>query len=213
VSDLQQNLLIPGGAPKLPAACNLSWPTKAWPPRIDTRAKLHALRQSDVPAGLREGPPTFASNAPNLNELAVGFPRAGFAEVFFSTKPAAVSGGLAVDESVGRLATPAVATSTFRADRDDLFGSCERYFPGPPLPRYALPGNPPGLFAYESRDGARGFAGLQVVIVGHRDRFVFTLSVDTYVYDPSAVTPPTAPLPPPADVTALLGGALARLAR
>ena len=80
VSNLQQAPGLPG-APALPAACNLSWPTAAWPPTVDPQARAHALRQSDLPPGLRESAAQLASNGPDLDQLAVGWPRAGFAEV------------------------------------------------------------------------------------------------------------------------------------
>lgn len=213
VSDLQQYLDVPSGAPGLPAACNLSWPTKAWPPRIDAEAKAHALRPSDVPAGLRQHPPTFATNAPDLDELAVGFPHTGFAEVFFSQGSGPGSGS-AVDEKVGRAITMAAATTIYRADRDELFGSCQRYFPGPPLPRYALSGasgaGPASLFAYREGNETRGASFSSIVVVGHRGRYVFDVSIGTYGYDPSP-TPTTVAPPSPTRVSAVLDAALARL--
>ena len=213
VSDLQQYLQIPGGAAKLPAACNLSWPTKAWPPRIDTEAKAHALRPSDVPAGLRQHPPTFATNAPDLDELAVGFPHTGFAEVFFS-KGSGPGPGSTVDERVGRAATTAAATTLYRADRDELFGSCQQYFPGLPLPRYPLSGgvaaDAANVFAYREANDTRGASFSSIVVVGHRGRYVFDVSIGTYGYDPST-TPTTVAPPSPTQVSAVLDAALARL--
>jgi hypothetical protein len=211
VSELQEWMMIPGGAPKLPAACNLSWPTKAWPPRIDAQAKSHALRQSDVPRGLREHPPSFATNAPDLDELAVGFPHAGFAEVSFS-QGSGLGPGSTVDERVGRMSTPAAATAVYRADRDALFGSCQQYFPGPPLPRYQLAGDPTDLFAYSTGNETRGAAFSSIAIVGHRGRFVFDLSIGTYGYDPSP-TPTTVAPPTSAPISTVLHSALARLGR
>lgn len=211
VSDLQQFMEIPGGAPRLPAACNLSWPTKAWPPRIDARAKSHALRQSDVPRVLREHPPTFATNAPDLDELAVGFPRAGFAEVLFS-EGSGLGPGSTVDERVGRVSTPAAATAIYRADRDALFGSCQQYFPGPSSPRYPLAGSPADLFAYSTGNETRGASFSSIVIIGHRGRYVFDLSVGTYGYDPTP-TPTTVAPPASPQITAVLHATLARLGR
>ena len=129
VSDLQEWLMIPGGAPRLPPTCNLSWPTKAWPPRIDAQAEARALRPSDLPGGLHEHKTAFATNAPDLDELAVGFPHAGFAEVSFS-EGFGPGPGSTVEERVGRMATMAAATATYRADRDALFGSCQQYSRG-----------------------------------------------------------------------------------
>jgi hypothetical protein len=201
--------MIPGGSPKLPAACNRTWPTKAWPPRIDARAKAHALRGSDVPAGMQQHRPSFASNAPNLDELAVGFPRTGFAEVSFSDGRS-LGTGSSLEEVVGRASSSESATSTYRADRDALFGSCEQYFPGPPLPRYTLAGNAAGIFAYPTSNDTRGASFASVTIVGHRGRFVFDLSVSTHGYDPSVTATTVAP-PAPTEVTAVLDAALARL--
>ncbi len=208
VTDLREWMMVPGAA-EIPAACNRSWPTRAWPPRIDAEARAHALRPSDVPRGLREYPPVFATNAPDLDELAVGFPHAGFAEVSFS----AGSGSgprSTVEERVGRVSTPAGATTIYRADRDALFGSCQRYFPGPPSPRHPLAGEPPNLFAYSTGNETRGASFSSVVIIGHRGRFVFDLSVATYGYDPST-TPTTVAPPTTAQVTTVLDAAVARL--
>jgi hypothetical protein len=209
VSDLQEWLMIPGGAPKLPTACNLSWPTKAWPPRVDAQAKAHALRQSDMPKGLREHPPTFATNAPDLDELAVGFPHAGFAEVSFS-EGSGLGPGSTVDERVGRVPTAAAATKIYNADRTALFGRCQQYFLGPPPPRYRLVGNPTNLFAYSTGNETRGASFSSIVIIGHRGRFVFDLSIGTYGYDPSP-TPTTLAPPTSAQITTVVHTALARL--
>jgi hypothetical protein len=209
VTTLGQELLVPGGAPKLPAACNRSWTTKAWPPHVDAGVTTHALRASDLPAGLHEHPPSFATNTPNLNELAVGWPHAAFTEVFFS-EGSGTGPGSTVDEIVGRAASADAATSSYRADRDELFGSCQQYYPGPPLPRYALAHNVPDLFAYETVDDTRGFSTAVVTVVGHRGRFVFDLSVGTYGYS-TEVSAPTVAAPAPPQVNTVLDAALARL--
>ena len=211
VSDLQEWMGIPSNAPKPPAPCNPSWPTKAWPPRIDAEAKAHALRASDVPRGMRQHPPTFATNAPDLDELAVGFPHVGYAEVYFS-ESSGPEAGSTVEERVGRASTPSAATAVYRGDRDALFGSCQQYFPGPPLPRVALAGDPTNLFAYQEGNDTRGASNSEIVIIGHRGRYVFDLSVGTYGYDPSPTATTVAP-PTPAQITTVLDAALARLGR
>jgi hypothetical protein len=210
VTTLQQELLVPGGAPKLPAACNRSWTTKAWPPHVDTGLETHALRASDLPAGLHEHPPSFATNTPDLNELAVGWPHAHFAEYFFS-EGVGTGPGSTVTEILGSAASAALATSTYRADRDELFGACQQYYPGPPLPRFTLaPDAPPDVFAYETVTETRGFSTAIVTVVGHRGRVVFDLSVGTYGYSTEVTAPPVAP-PAPAEIGTVLDAALARL--
>jgi hypothetical protein len=207
--NLQDELQIPGGAPKLPAACNRSWTTKAWPPHVDAGLKTHALRASDLPAGLHVHPPGFATNTPNLNELAVGWPHADFDEFFFS-EGSGTGPGSTVTEILGRAASAAAATSTYRADRDELFGSCQQYYPGPPLPRYTLAENARDAFAYETVNETRGFSTAIVTVVGHRGRFVFDLSVGTYGYSTEVTAPPVA-APAPAEISTVLEVALARL--
>lgn len=210
VSNLRQ---APGnpGSPPLPAACNLSWPAGAWPPKVDPQALAHALHGSDLPKGLRESPAQLASNGPNLDQLAVGWPQAGFAEI--SAFPAVrTAKQLSVDEIVGRSPTSAQATATYLRARDVIFGSCVRDWPGGEgQPRYRIPWARARLFAFEESDqNDHGISTAAVVIFGHRGHFDFELRVGTFVY--AAGAPETAPVPTRAQLAAVLTPALHRLA-
>jgi hypothetical protein len=210
VSNLGQAPGIPG-APPLPAACNLSWPAGDWPPKADPQALAHALHQSDLPNTLRESPAQLATNGPNLDQLAVGWPQAGFAEV--SAFPAErTTKQSSVDEIVGRSPTPAQATATYLRARNVIFGSCVRHWPGGEgQPRFPIPWAGSGLFAFEQSDqNDHGISTAAVVIVGHRGRFDFELRVGTFVY--AAGAPETAPVPTRAQLAAVLTPALRRLA-
>jgi hypothetical protein len=210
VSDLQQ---FPGnpGAPPLPAACNLSWPTKAWPPKVDAQAGDRVLRPSDLPAGMRESPAPLATT-PNLDELAMGWPQGELAEVASSTSPSVSTGaGSTIDEIVGRARGAAQATATYRKARDLIFGSCVRYWPGNEgRPRYPVPWAGSSVFAFEESDQEdHGFSRASVVLLGHRGRFDFELDVGNFVDSPD--DPTDAPIPTRAQLAAALTPALARL--
>lgn len=205
------NLQQAPGAPALPAACNLSWPTAAWPPTVDPQARAHALRPSDLPPGLRESAAQLASNGPDLDQLAVGWPRAGFAEV--AAYPATRSEKqTSLDEIVGRSQSTAQATATYLRARDVIFGSCARDWPGGEgRPRYAIAWAGPGVFAFTQSDqDDHGISSAAVVILGHRGRFDFELRVGDLVYAPGA--PRDAPVPTRAQLAAVLTPALRRLA-
>jgi hypothetical protein len=210
VSNLQQAPGLPGARP-LPAACNLSWPAAAWPPTVDAQAQAHALRQSDLPSGLRESAAQLASNGPNLDQLAVGWPRDGFAEVsaFPATRSEQQS---SVDEIVGHAPTTAQASATYLRARNVIFGSCAKDWPGGEgRPRDAIPWAGPGVFAFtESDQNDHGISSAAVVILGHRGRFDFELRVGNLVYAPGA--PHNAPVPTRAQLAAVLTPTLRRLA-
>jgi hypothetical protein len=189
----------------------VSWPANAWPPEVDAQARAHALQPSDLPRGLRESLTQLASNSPDLDQLAVGWPQAGLADVsaFPATRAATQS---SVDEIVGRARTPAQANATYLRARNVLFGSCVREWPGGEgRPRYPMPWAGPGVFAFEQSDqNDHGVSTAAVVIVGHRGRFDFELRVGTFVY--AAGAPHDAPLPTRAQLAAVLTPALRRLA-
>jgi hypothetical protein len=177
VSNLQQAPGVPG-APPLPPVCNLSWPTAAWPPSTDAQAKAHSLRLSDLSTGMREAPPFFASNSPNLDQLAVGWPHAGIAELDTSSAPRAGRES-SIDEIVGRAQTPAQATATYRRARDVIFGSCAKDWPGHQgQVRYPIPWAGAGVFAFETSDQQdHGVGSVSVMIIGHQGPFDFALQV------------------------------------
>jgi hypothetical protein len=209
VSNLQQAPGLPG-APPLPAACNLSWPTSAWPPRTDAEAEAHALRQSDLPAGLRVAPPFFASNGPNLDQLAVGWPQAGIAELDTSS-PSRAGSESSIDEIVGRAQTPAQATATYRRARDVIFGSCAKAWPGHEgQMHYPIPWAGAGAFAFEQSDQQdHGVGSVSVTLFGHQGRFDFVLQVGDLTYTPN---PSQRAAPPPrAELVGILRSARARL--
>jgi hypothetical protein len=210
VSNLQEAPGVPGAAP-LPPACNLSWPTAAWPPSTDAQAKAHALRQSDLPAGMRQAPPFFASNSPNLDQLAVGWPQAGIAELDTSST-ARAGNESSMDEIVGRAQTPAQATATYLRARDVIFGSCAKDWPGHDGQlRYPIHWAGAGVFAFEMSDQQdHGVGSVSIMIIGHQGRFVFALQVSDLTYTPN---PSQRAIPPArAELAALLRTARARLA-
>jgi hypothetical protein len=208
-SNLQQAPRAPG-APPLPAACNLAWPTSAWPPVTDSQAEAHTLRPSDLPSGLRESPAQLASNGPDLDQLAMGWPQAGFAEI--SAYPAQrTSPEMSVDEIVGRAATVGQAAAAYLRARNVIFGSCVRHWPGREgQPRYPMAWAGSGLFAFEMSDQQdHGTSSAAVVIVGHRGRFDFELRVGTFAYTPLPTQ--KAAVPTRAKLAVVLDRALARL--
>ena len=66
------------------------------------------------------------------------------------------------------------------------------------------------MFAFSTGNETRGASFSSIVIIGHRGRFVFDLSVGTYGYDPSP-TPTTVAPPTSVQITTVLHAALARL--
>jgi hypothetical protein len=207
VTTLQEELGIGPSVPKLPPKCNVSWPTKSWPPKSDAAARAHMLHVSDLPPGLSEHPAALASNTPNLDQLAVGFPQAAFAEVTYSTR---ATSGFSVDEMIGRLPTHAAAVRTYRRADDVIFGSCQRYWgvESPAQARDALPGEHRDVFAYRSLSGSSYNSNASIVVLGCRGPFVFDLSVANYIVYPATGV---AAFPTNTEASAVLARALTRL--
>jgi hypothetical protein len=159
---------------------------------------------------MREAPPFFASNSPNLDQLAVGWPHAGIAEL--DTSSAARAGNeSSIDEIVGRAQTPAQATATYSRARDVIFGSCAKDWPGHDGQlRYPIPWAGAGAFAFEMSDQQdHGVSSVSIMIIGHQGSFVFALQVGDLTYTPNPsqrATPPTR-----AELAGLLRTARARL--
>lgn len=204
---IQEELGLGSSVPQLPPMCNFSWPTTAWPPKVDAVAKAHMLRGTDVPRGLAEHAAALASNTPNLDQLAVGFPRAAFAEMTYATR---ATSGESIDEMIGRLPTQAAAVTTYRHARDVVFGSCQRYWgdESPDQANYALANQGPDVFAYRLLSGSSYNSTADVVVLGHRGRFVFDLSVGNFIEYPATGV---AAYPTNAAVDAVLHAALTRL--
>jgi hypothetical protein len=162
---------------------------------------------------MSEYPTQLASNGPNLDQLAMGWPDAGFAEISATPTRRSV-GGLTVDEMVGRAPTPAQATATFRRAKDVIFGSCDTHWPGQEAQDpYAMSWAGPGLFAFEEKsEWDYGISSAAVVILGHRGHFDFELRVGNFSYS-SMPPPPTddAAVPTRAQLAAVLTPALHRL--
>jgi len=195
-------------APIAPTYCSVSYPSRSWPPRHIAVIAVHVLTVADVPAGMTRYPPTYASNGPNLDQLAVGFPRSAMGEVDYAGRvdPARTS---FISEILGHAPSRAGAIAAYRYARDHIYGDCERYYEhGQSSPRIQLSQSGPDLFAFKTYGGDSRESIASFTVIGIRADFVFDISVGDHTFYPSQQQ---AVFPTISQVSAVVDAALSHL--
>jgi hypothetical protein len=169
----------------------------------------HLLTKADVPASMTDVPITTYPDAPDVDELAAGFPADPIAEAEFDP-PGASSVFSSIHEILGLAPSQAAATSLFTFARDHSFGDCQ-YWWGDGIPKQmTIPESGPDIAAFPEYVGNSYQSHAAVYVIGHRGDFYFEVSVGNISDYPSTAR---ATLPTIAQVSQVVTAALVHLPR
>ena len=191
-----------------PPYCTVSYPARQWPPPPNRVLESHLLRVSDLPVTMKASPLLYASNGPDFDQLAAGFPRQPIAGVDFATSPStAIS---FVSEVLGQGASAAEAAAVYRFATEHLYGDCLGYWGGGAPTRITLTlrdrSIPLTVLEQRGQDSMESLA--TVIVLTHVGDYVLDLSVGNHdVYPSTAI----ASFPSLTQVRAVVEAAVARL--
>jgi hypothetical protein len=151
-------------------------------------------------------PITTYPDAPDVDELAAGFPADPIAEAQFTSAGVSVYSG--IHEILGLAPSQTAATSLFTFARDHVFGDCQYWWAHGIPKQMTIPESGPDIVAFPEYGGGSYESLAYVDVIGHRGDFYFEVSVGNNSNYPSTAR---ATLPTIGQVSQAVTAALAHL--